>query len=151
MGLVIARRGRRFAIDYLTLALRLGKTSEKTQKGTQPKLESSPLQSRTKTARDLQNDLYMASGIQVSDQTDKARAHTAAVTRDFLRENEIESLLRPQTSTYIKMNDNGNTVRANPKYKRRKQYTEELLCRYRYGNITRISFLQRVAYYYPRK
>ncbi|KAJ4444885.1 hypothetical protein ANN_06682 [Periplaneta americana] len=50
----------------------------------------SALRQRKKTARDLQNDLYMASEIRVSYQTDNARAHSEAVTRDFLRGNEIE-------------------------------------------------------------
>ncbi|KAJ4446509.1 hypothetical protein ANN_13205 [Periplaneta americana] len=58
----------------------------------------SALRQHTKTARDLQNHLYIASGIRVSDQTDKARAHTAAVTRDFLRENEIEVMEWPAIS-----------------------------------------------------
>ncbi|KAJ4442449.1 hypothetical protein ANN_04035 [Periplaneta americana] len=52
MGLVIARRylarrGRGFTVDYLTFALWLGKTLEKTQPDNQPKRESNPRQSAT--------------------------------------------------------------------------------------------------------
>ncbi|KAJ4430769.1 hypothetical protein ANN_19360 [Periplaneta americana] len=89
----------------------------------------SVLRQSRKIARDLQNDLYMASGIRVSYQTrlntvryiedvleehlvsavigigprflfvqDNARSHFAAVTRDFLRENEIEVMEWPAIS-----------------------------------------------------
>ncbi|KAJ4435650.1 hypothetical protein ANN_18266 [Periplaneta americana] len=53
---------REFAIDYLTFALRLGKTSEKTQSGNQPKRKSNHARTQLRIGRQAPSRQSYAGG-----------------------------------------------------------------------------------------
>ncbi|PSN43368.1 hypothetical protein C0J52_23095 [Blattella germanica] len=52
------------------------------------------------------------------------------------------------TSTYITLNDKDTA--PNPAYEKRRRYIEQLICKFKRGDISRLYFLKSVSYYYNK-
>ncbi|PSN38407.1 hypothetical protein C0J52_21580 [Blattella germanica] len=50
------------------------------------------------------------------------------------------------TSTYIQLNDNDTA--PNPAFEKRRKYIEQLICKFKREDISRLHFLKSVTYYY---
>ena len=107
-------------------------------------------------ARLYLNEIWASNSVTSERTTNACEAFHRALSLHFTSAHPnifkfVEALKEIQTSTYIKLNDNENYNRVNPKYKKRKQYIEDLILKYTQRKTSKLHFLKSISYYYKHK